>query len=277
MPLFSAIQMCSTEDVAKNIQSAKNLIKKSADNGAVLAVLPEMFPMISNNTDLKKNCVEWYEAGHIQNQISECAKENNIWVVAGTIPLFSTNSSKYKAASIIFDNKGSIISRYDKIHLFETNSIHESETVEDGDQAVIVKTPFGTIAPTVCYDIRFPIFYNHLRNLGAQIITVPSAFTVETGSAHWEILIRSRAIENSCYVIGACQSGVHASGRETYGHSIIVSPWGEILAESNVPGEDVIYAEIDLNYLESIRVKLPMKAKEKMRPNLLNIKTISKD
>ena len=268
MPQVSAIQMCSSENVDENINAAKRLIKKSAENGSVLTVLPEMFPIISNNSSQKNICIEPYETGIIQKHIAQCAKENNIWVVAGTIPMLSKASHKYKAASIIFDNRGEIIARYDKIHLFETNTIHEWQSVEDGDQAVVVKTPYGVIGPTVCYDIRFPVFYNHLRNLGAQMITVPSAFTVETGTAHWETLIRARAIENLCYVIAACQSGTHASGRETYGHSMIVSPWGEILAESKLVGEDVIDANIDLHYLESIRLKLPMKAKEKFFPDM---------
>ncbi len=268
MNRVSAIQMTSTISVEENLASAESLIKIAADQGSKLVVLPEMFPILGADSVDKVNVSEKFGDGLIQNFLSQQASKNHLWIVGGTIPLKGNDPGKVKAACLIFDDKGNIAGRYDKMHLFdvvvsESESYQESATTEPGNNVAIIDTPIGRVGLSVCYDIRFPELYRRLFNSGAEIFTIPAAFTVKTGQAHWEVLARSKAIENFCYVIGACQTGQHSNGRATYGHSLIINPWGEVI--SSLPeSTGVITAEIDLEQLKQIRKNMPVNTHQKI-------------
>lgn len=264
MPKVAAIQMCSSNDIDKNLTDAMNLINEAKEEGAKLVVLPEMFPVMGKKPSDKLMFKEDYGSGKVQSFLSKIAKKKHIWIVAGTIPIASYNENKIKAASIVYNDKGEPLARYDKIHLFDVklnngDTYFESDTTDQGDKVITVNSPIGVLGLSVCYDIRFSLLYSKLFDNGAQIITIPSAFTVETGKAHWEVLVKARAIEFQAYVIAACQVGTHPNGRKTYGHSMIVDPWGEILAEAEYPNQGVICANIDMAKLESIRTSIPVR------------------
>jgi predicted amidohydrolase len=270
MTRVAAIQMCSSENIDDNLQTAKKLIEEAAKNGAKLAVLPEMFAIIGTDATDKVAAKETFHHGKIQHFLSTLAKENAIWIVGGTIPLATENNQKIQAASLVFDHDGKIVARYDKIHLFdvtvsETEAYQESATTEPGEKIVLVDTPFGKLGLSVCYDIRFPELYRCLFNAGADIIIVPAAFTVKTGEAHWELLTRARAVENFCYVIGAAQGGTHSNGRKTFGHSLIIDPWGTVQAIANQTDVGVIYADLDLKQQQKIRSAIPVMMHQKIK------------
>ena len=255
----AAIQMCSSHHVNENLKSAEQLIAQAASNQAKLIVLPEMFAVIGLTANDKVLVKEPYGEGEIQRFLSAQAKKHNVWIVGGTIPIEGHHDKKIRASSLVFNDKGECVARYDKIHLFdvtvsEREVYKESDSTEAGDTLVVIDTPVGRLGLGVCYDIRFPELFRALFEKNIQIIAIPAAFTVTTGKAHWELLARCRAIENYCYVVGACQGGTHSNGRKTYGHSVIIDPWGDVVArkESIKPG--VIYAELDLNKTGSIMV-----------------------
>ncbi len=265
-PTIAAIQMCSSHIVDDNLKTAENFITEAAKNNANIVVLPEMFAMMGAYPKDKVLVKEKFGDGKIQNFLSEQAKANNIWIVGGTIPIECNDINKVRAASLVFDEKGNCVARYDKIHLFdvtisESEKYKESETTEPGSEIVVVDTPFGKLGLGVCFDVRFPELFRCLSEKGAEIIALPSAFTVPTGQAHWELLTRSRAVENFCYVVGACQGGVHSNGRKTYGNSIIVEPWGNIAAKKEGVESGVIYSAIDLNKIDEARKSIPLQRK----------------
>lgn len=260
--IIAAIQMCSTGDVSENLKTAEKFIKEAAKNRANIVVLPEMFAIIGSSPNDKVLEKEKFGDGKIQRFLSEQAKQNKIWIVGGTIPIQSTNPNKVRAASLVYNDLGHCVARYDKIHLFDVtlseNEVYkESDTTEAGDDIIVVDTPFGKLGLAVCYDLRFPELFRRLLNKGAEIIALPSAFTVTTGKAHWEILTRSRAIENFCYIIGACQGGTHSDGKKTYGHSIIVEPWGSVAASKEDIESGIIYAAINLDKVHLARKFIP--------------------
>lgn len=262
MAKIATIQMCSTTIMEENLAQAATLIAEAAKKGAVLAVLPEAFSRIGEKATQK---IEYKEApgiGAIQNCLAELARKHSIWLVGGTIPLASERTYKVRAACLLFDNNGEVVARYDKMHLFDVKLssdelYKESAIFEAGDSTVVVDTPVGKLGLCVCYDIRFPTLLSELVRKGAEIIAVPAAFTQSTGQAHWELLARCRAIDTFSYIVGACQGGVHTNGRETYGHSMIVGPWGNIIAEITNPGPGIAYAEIDRDLIYEIRNKIP--------------------
>lgn len=259
---IAAIQMCSSTNVDDNIFNAENLIAESANKGAKVIVLPEMFATMISRDKPIDGVKEVFGKGKIQSFLSQQAKKYNVYIVGGTIPI-ATNTNKVTSTCLVLDNKGIVIARYDKIHLFDVKisdneSYSESDTIENGSELTVVDTPVGKLGLIVCYDVRFQDQCRKLVNLGAEIITVPAAFTVPTGKSHWELLLRSRAIDNLCYVVGAAQSGNHENGRNTYGHSMIVNPWGEILVEKKDPGQGIIFTTIDLPYLYKIRTNFPV-------------------
>lgn len=270
MPKIAAIQMCSSNEVDDNLIVAKKLMKEAAEHGAKIVVLPEMFAMIGLAASKEIIKVqEDYKGGRIQEFLATEALKNNIWIVGGTIPISCKDKNKIRAACIVYDNKGLAVARYDKIHLFDVTlskdeAYRESDTVEEGDQLAVVDTPLGKLGIAVCYDIRFPAMFTKLCNQGAEIIAIPAAFTVSTGEAHWKLLARSRAVENFCYVVGAAQGGTHKSGRNTYGHSVIVEPWGAIISEKIEQGPGVIYGTIDLSHLHKIRASIPVHKHQKL-------------
>lgn len=262
MQKIAAIQMCSSYNVDENLMTAEKLISEASKNGAQLVVLPEMFAIMGRVATDKAMIAEKYHDGKIQSFLSDCAKKYNLWIVGGTIPIQCEDKHKVRAACIVYDNTGNAVARYDKIHLFdvqlsETEKYQESDTTEAGDTIVVIDTPVGKLGLAVCYDIRFFSLFTELMNHGAEIIAIPAAFTVKTGEAHWELLTRARAVDTFCYIVGSAQSGTHDNGRQTYGHSLIVGPWGTVVSEITEPNVGIAYADIDLEKLHEIRNKIP--------------------
>lgn len=260
MPIAAALQMVSSASVQENLNTVSEFCLKAKDHNADLIVLPENFAFMGKHETDKFNIAENLGEGFIQEQLQALAKKFNIWIIAGTIPIKSRDN-RVKASSLVFDNKGKCAARYDKIHLFDVQispkeAHHESKTISPGSELVIVDTPIGCVGLTVCYDLRFPELYRKLVEKGADIFTVPSAFTAITGDAHWEILLRARAIENLSYVIAPNQGGFHENGRQTYGSTMIIEPWGRILTRFD-KGTSLVSAEIDLKTLKRLRKEFP--------------------
>lgn len=263
MTKVAAIQMASGPNVNANLLETARLIQLAAEGGAKLVVLPENFAIMGMNEQDKLRIREQTGSGMLQDFLSEQARKNKVWIVGGTLPLAGQDDSRVRAACLLLDDQGTVVARYDKIHLFdvqitESNEhYNESETIEAGDNIVVVDTPFGRIGMAVCYDLRFPGLFRQMSEQGAEIFVLPAAFTAITGKAHWETLVRARAIENLSYVIASAQGGYHANGRETYGHSMIVDPWGIVL--DKLPrGSGVVISEIDRDQLHDLRRSFPV-------------------
>ncbi len=225
-----------------------------------MLALPENFAFMGLKETDKLRLAEKYGSGEIQDKISQLAKQYDLWVIAGTLPVQGLDG-KVRSSCLVFDNNGRCTARYDKIHLFDVRvsaqeAHQESLTVERGDEIVVVDTPVGRIGLTVCYDLRFPELYQQLIRRGAELLSVPSAFTAVTGVAHWEVLLRARAIENLAYVIAPNQGGLHENNRQTYGHSMIVEPWGKVIAKQEA-GAGMITADIDIQRLQQLRRQFP--------------------
>lgn len=263
MKSVAAIQMASGPQVQANLMEANRLIRQAADEGAGLVVLPEVFGIMGLTDKEAVAAAEPFGKGQMQDFISRKAREYGVWIVGGTIPLLTDNADKYSASSLLYNDQGEQVARYDKIHLFdvkvaEEDKIYkESKTVVPGNQPVVVDTPFGKLGMTVCYDLRFPELYRHLMRQGAEIITVPSAFTEATGIAHWEALLRARAIENLCYIVAPAQGGYHVNGRTTWGHSMVIDYWGRIRGQLN-KGAGITLMDIDLDELRTTRKNFPV-------------------
>jgi deaminated glutathione amidase len=258
----AALQMTSGPDVAANLEQARALLEDAAARGARLAALPENFSFMGLKDADKRAIAEADGSGPAQDFLAASARRLRLWIVGGTVPLAAGADGRVAAASLVYDSDGRRVARYDKIHLFDVDipgraeSYRESAHVAPGAGATVLDTPVGRVGLSVCYDVRFPELYRHLSALGAQILTVPSAFTSPTGRAHWETLLRARAIENLCYVIAPAQSGFHPSGRETYGDSMIVDFWGRVL--QRLPrGRGCAVAEVDLNLQAGVRESFP--------------------
>ncbi len=263
MSRVAAIQMASGSNLSANLLEVERLISKSADAGAELVVLPENFAMMGMKDGEVLRLKEKHGDGPIQSFLKDMANKYGLWIVGGTIPLESPNPDKVYAACLLLDNKGNEIARYNKLHLFDVtitengDRYNESSTIEAGTEIVVVDTPFGRLGMAVCYDLRFPGLFRDMQHHGVDLITIPSAFTAITGKAHWDILVRARAIENLCFVIASAQGGYHINGRETYGHSMIVDPWGNKLDE--LPrGSGIVYADIDMTRQTEIRKNFPV-------------------
>lgn len=261
MTLIAAVQMASTNDVKHNVAMACDQIAAAAKAGARMAVLPEEFVSLLLTPEEKRAMTERYLDGPIQQALSNAAKQNKIWVVGGTLPLQSTTKDKIFSSSLVWDDQGECQARYNKIHLFDVTvasgeSYNESERICGGETVTVVNTPFGKVGLAICYDLRFPELFRLLMLKGADIIVVPSAFTYNTGKVHWEVLLRARAIENLCYIVAPNQVAVRLSGHRTYGHSMIVGPWGDVLGcLPENPG--LVMAEVDLLKMQQIRKNFP--------------------
>jgi nitrilase len=260
MKQVAIIQMVSTSHVEDNLKEAEQLLFQAKDQGALLVQLPENFAFMGMHEKDRFNVAETYGNGAIQDKLSQIAKSLNLWVIAGTIPI-KTGGTRLRASCLVYDSQGKIAARYDKIHLFdvrvsEKEAHQESLTIEPGNELVSVDTPIGKIGLSVCYDLRFPELFHGLQRQGAQLLSIPSAFTEVTGKAHWEILLRARAVENLSYVLAANQGGIHQNGRHTYGHSMVVEPWGNILSCIET-GPGVVMADVDLQRLEQLRSQFP--------------------
>jgi nitrilase len=263
MSEFAAIQMASGPNINSNLIEAGRLIADAARTGAKLVVLPENFAFMGQNEKDKLAVAEDAGKGRMQSFLAEQAAQHKIWLVGGTIPIKAGSSNKVRAACLVFNDAGEQVARYDKIHLFDVHltsngeQYNESEAIEAGDRAVVIDSPFGRLGIAICYDLRFPELFRNMIDAGAEVIAMPSAFTAITGKAHWHVLVRARAIENLCYVIAADQGGYHVSGRETYGHSMIVDPWGQVLDEL-ASGSGVVRASSDHVYLAKVRNSFPV-------------------
>lgn len=254
----AAIQMASGPNVAANLAEAGRLIEAAATAGARLVALPEYFAIMGLKDTDKVAAREEAGRGPIQKFLAATAKKHKIWLVGGSVPLACDNPKKVRNSCLVYDDKGKQVARYDKIHLFGldlgTEHYQEEKTIEPGDQVVVVDSPFGRIGLSICYDLRFPELYRAMKDV--DIILVPAAFTATTGKAHFETLVRARAIENLAYVIAPAQGGYHLSGRETHGDTMIVDPWGVVL--DRLPrGSGVVMAGINPSYQASLRKSLP--------------------
>lgn len=254
----AAVQMASGPTVTANLEEAFRLIEEAAAKGAQLVVLPEYFCIMGMKDTDKLAVREQPGEGEIQNFLSETAKRFGIWLAGGSVPLVSPVSSKVYNSCLVYDGQGQQVARYDKIHLFGlslgSENFAEERTIDAGNKIVAIDSPFGRMGLSICYDLRFPELYRMMGKV--DIILAPSAFTAITGKAHWETLIRARAIENQAYLIAPAQGGFHVNGRETNGDSMIVDPWGVII--DRLPrGAGVVVAEIDRAYQSSVRASLP--------------------
>jgi nitrilase len=258
MTTVAAIQMVSTPDVAENIDTARRLVAQAAAAGASLVSLPEYWPIMGMNDTDKVAHAEADGDGPIQAFMAGAAREHQIWLVGGTLPLVSGDAGRVMNATMVYNPDGDLVERYDKIHLFGFNkgaeSYDEARTIVPGFDVGSFEAPFGRVGLSVCYDLRFPELYRAMGE--CALIVVPAAFTHTTGRAHWEVLLRARAIENQCYVLAAAQGGTHRNGRRTYGHSMLVDPWGEVKALLE-EGEGVIEGALDMDFLASVRESLP--------------------
>ncbi|MBK6630937.1 MAG: carbon-nitrogen hydrolase family protein [Betaproteobacteria bacterium] len=255
---IAAVQMVSGPDIAQNLRDADRLVAEAAARGAQLVALPEYFPLISGDDMDKVRAREQEGAGPLQDFLRETALRHKVWLVGGSIPLVASVPDKVRNSCLVFDDAGRRVARYDKIHLFGfrrgTEHYNESQTIEPGDAVVAFDSPVGRVGVSICYDLRFPELY---RAMGpVDLLVVPAAFTHTTGQAHWELLLRARAVENLCYVLAAAQGGTHPSGRQTWGDSMAVDPWGGVL-DRLAKGPGVVTAEMDTARIADLRASLP--------------------
>ncbi len=254
----AAVQMVSAPEVAANLAAAGALVAEAAGQGARLVVLPEWFCQMGRTETDKLAIRERDGDGPIQSFLAGAAAQHRVWVIAGTVPLPADHSGKVRNSSVVYDDTGRRVARYDKIHLFDftgaSERYRESNTIEPGASPVAIDSPFGRIALSICYDVRFPELYRRLAPM--DLITVPSAFTATTGAAHWEVLLRARAVENLAWVIAPAQGGEHPNGRRTHGHTMIVDPWGRVVARRE-QGPGVVVADIDPHVTAEVRASLP--------------------
>lgn len=259
---IAAIQMTSEPDVEANLAQARPLLEDAAEEGAAVAVLPENFAFMGLADADKRRIAEPDGSGPIQDFLAGTAQRLRLWIVGGTIPLQPGPDGRAAAACLVYDADGKRVARYDKIHLFDVDipergeRYRESAHVAPGSVPVVVDSPVGRIGLSVCYDVRFPELFRRLSAQGAELLTVPAAFTAPTGRAHWETLLCARAIENLCYVVAPAQSGFHANGRETYGDSMIVDFWGRV-AQRLPRGRGCVVAEVDRERQAQARASFP--------------------
>ncbi len=259
----AAIQMNSGADVAANLELAESLLRDASADGCSLAVLPENFALMPARARDKAGHAEQPGEGPIQAFLAQAAKRYGLWIVGGSMPLASPDPQRVYGGCPVVDASGRLQALYRKIHLFDVDlpdtneSYRESHSMYPGDEPALVDTPFGKIGLTICYDLRFPELFRTLVEAGANMFTVPAAFTQTTGEAHWRVLLRARAIENLAFVVAAGQTGTHPDERRTFGHSMIVDPWGRVLAE--LPdGNGFVAAEIDTHAQQKLRSELPV-------------------
>ncbi len=255
---IAGVQMASGPNVAANLNEAQRLIGMAVEQGAKLVALPEYFGIMGMKEHDKVKVREEEGKGPIQQFLSETAQKHGIWVVGGSVPLVADDAGKVRNSCLVYDDQGRRVARYDKIHLFGfemgEERYSEERTIEPGNEVKVIDSPFGRIGLSICYDLRFPELYRAMKDV--DLILVPSAFTETTGKAHWETLIRARAIENLAYVLAPAQGGYHLNGRETHGDSMIVDPWGVVL--DRLPrGSGVVTAGINPEYIRRLRESLP--------------------
>ncbi len=266
-PCVAALQMNSGDDVPTNLETARRLLVQAAQQGACLAALPENFAFAGARESAKLAHAETFGTGPIQDFLAQTARQLKIWIIAGSVPVaVDGDPDRVWAACLVYDAQGQCLSRYDKIHLFDvqletekgTQDYRESKNIAAATwRAVTVNTPAGKLGLSICYDVRFPELYRALSAKGATLLCVPAAFTENTGSAHWEVLLRARAIENQCFVLAPGQVGTHPGGRNTWGHSMIIDPWGTVLA-CHEKGEGIALAGLDRQKQATLRTSFPV-------------------
>ncbi|MGB0772360.1 MAG: carbon-nitrogen hydrolase family protein [Paracoccaceae bacterium] len=261
----AALQLCASDDPVANLAHTLSMVQQASEAGAQFIATPEVTNCVSSSRRRQNKVLALQENDQTLAAMCTAAARFGVWISVGSLALKLPDDDRFTNRSFMIDPSGQIVAQYDKIHMFdvtlsETEQYRESDGYRAGDHAVIADTAFGRIGMTICYDIRFPHLYRGLAKSGASILLIPAAFAQPTGRAHWEVLLRARAIETGCYVIAAAQTGEHQTSqrrpRKTYGHSMIVSPWGEIMADA---GEDqgIIYADLDLSLVESTRARVP--------------------
>ena len=262
-PIVAAVQMTSGLSVADNLATACGLVAEAAARSACLVVLPENFAFMGRSEEERRRIVEPLGEGPVQSAVAAAAAGSRIWVIAGTMPIALAGDPRPANACLVYDERGRRVARYDKIHLFDVDipgrdeGYRESANAAPGAEPVVVATPAGRVGLTVCYDLRFPELYRRLVAEGAEVFTVPAAFTAPTGRAHWEVLLRARAIENQCFVVAAAQSGFHPNGRETYGDSMVVDSWGRVLRR-RPRGTGLVLAALDRAGQAEARAQFPV-------------------
>ena len=265
MTTVAAVQMVSTPQVSDNLATVRRLVGEAAARGANLVALPEYWPIMGMSDADKVAHAEQPGSGPIQGCMAALAREHGVWLIGGTLPLVSKEDGKVLNTTLVYDPQGQAVSRYDKIHLFGFNkgseSYDEARTIVPGETIGSFEAPFGRVGLSICYDLRFPELFRAMGE--CALIVVPAAFTHTTGRAHWEVLLRARAIENQCYVLAAAQGGMHENGRRTFGHSMLIDPWGEVKAV--LPeGEGVVSGVLDPAFLAGVRESLPALRHRKM-------------
>jgi deaminated glutathione amidase len=262
LPRIAALQMTSGPDVSANLATARRLLGAAREAGACVAVLPENFAFMGRSEAERREVVEAPGSGPVQDAIAGTARELGLWIIAGTTPIALPGDPRPANACLVFDDHGRQVARYDKIHLFDVDlpgrdeGYRESANAAPGRVPVVVETPAGRVGLSVCYDLRFPELYRCLVADGAEILSVPAAFTAPTGRAHWEVLLRARAVENLCYVVAAAQSGLHRNGRETFGDTLVADFWGRVLRR-RPRGSGVVVAEVDRAAQQRTRRSFP--------------------
>jgi nitrilase len=259
----AAAQMATGPNLSANLLEAERLIREAAGDGAGLVVLPENFAFMGKLDQDVLSLRERDGDGPLQTFLSRAAARYGVWLIGGTIPLSANDATRARSASLVFNERGERVARYDKVHLFDVDvpganeRYVESSTIAPGEDIVVIDSPFGRLGVAVCYDLRFPEMFRKMLDSGMELLAIPAAFTANTGKAHWETLVRARAIENLAYVIAAAQGGYHVNGRETHGHSMIVDPWGAVLAK--VPrGNGCICCPLDREFQASVRRSFPV-------------------
>ena len=257
-PRIAAVQMVSTPVPEENFAAARRMVADAARQGAQLVLLPEYWPIMGRKEADKVAHAERPDDGPIQAFMAELAREHGIWLIGGTLPMVAAEPDKVLNTSMVYNPQGERVLRYDKIHLFSftrgDESYDEARTIVHGSRVAAFDAPFGRVGLSVCYDLRFPELYRAMGD--CTLIVVPAAFTYTTGQAHWEVLLRARAIENQCYVLAAAQGGRHPNGRRTWGHSMLIDPWGEVKAV--LPeGEGVVIGDIEPQHMARLRESLP--------------------
>jgi len=270
MTIVAAVQMVSVPELDTNLAEAGRRIAEAAEQDARLIVLPENFAHMGLAETDKLVLAEQPGEGPIQTFLSQQAQLHRAWLVGGTIPMAGKSPERVRAACLVYDDQGKQVARYDKIHLFDVSledtreTYRESDTIEPGEQSTVIDTPFGRMGIAVCYDLRFPEMFRSMAQAGLDLIVIPAAFTATTGQAHWEILLRARAVENLCYVVAAGQGGRHANGRETFGESMIVDPWGKVISRL-AQGAGVVTASLDPHLVENLRRNFPVLAHQRLK------------
>ena len=258
----ACIQMRSTTEIASNIADAQRLITEAAEQGATFIATPEMTNLLDIRPGQARSKITFEAEDECLKALSGLAQKLGVTLLIGSLAVGLKDDDRFANRSFLIGPDGSILGRYDKIHMFDVNvgdgqSYRESKAYRAGASAVLAEAPFGKVGMTICYDVRFPHLYRRLGQAGAEMITIPAAFTRVTGEAHWHVLVRARAIETGCFVLAPAQGGRHEDGRETFGHALIISPWGEVLADADGDAPGYIIADLDLGQVKEARARIP--------------------